>query len=272
MGHDILTGIAISIVGAAGLALLARRVHQPLILGYILAGILLGPHLGLGVIRDEESIELISEIGLIFLLFIIGLEISVPRLLQAGRIITVTGLVQFPICVGLAWPALGLAMPASGGQFDRLYLAGALSLSSTLIVVKLLSDKYELGTFAGRVTVGILVFQDLWAVTFLALQPNLQNLRPGPMLRSFALGAVLVGAAAFLSRFALPGLFRAIARSPELALLTAIAWCFLVSLVAGVAGLSKEMGALIAGMVIAPFTYGSEVIARLAGVDRKSVV
>lgn len=266
MGHDILTGIAISIVGAASLALLARRVHQPLILGYILAGILLGPHLGLGVIRDEESIELISEIGLIFLLSIIGLEISVPRLLQAGRTITVTGLLQFPICVALAWVAFGRVIQPAGGRFDRLYLAVAFGLSSTLIVVKLLSDKYELGTFAGRVTVGVLVFQDLWAITFLALQPNLQNLRPGPMLRSFVLGAVIVIAAALLSRFVLPRLFRAIARSPELVLLTAIAWCFLVSLVGGLAGLSKEMGALIAGMVIAAFPYGSEVIARLAGV------
>ena len=91
-GHDILTSIAVSIVAAAGVALLARRARQPLILGYVLGGALLGPHIGVGLVTDEASIELIAEMGLILLLFIIGLEISVPALAQAGRTIAVWGL------------------------------------------------------------------------------------------------------------------------------------------------------------------------------------
>src|SRR6185503_9337163 len=144
-----------------------------------------------GIVTDEASIELISEIGLILLLFIIGLELNVTRLRQAGTAIVVTGLVQFPLCAALGWYAFsGLA--TFGGRFDGLYLAVAFALSSTLIVVKLLFDKFEIATFAGRVTLGVLVFQDLWAILFLALQPNLNDLQAGPLLRSLLAGLGLV--------------------------------------------------------------------------------
>lgn len=266
MPDGLLGAISLSIILAATLALLARRVRQPLILGYVLAGVVLGAHVGFGVIADEASIELISEIGLIFLLFIIGLEISVPRLVQAGRTIAVSGLLQFPMCAGLAWLVFGGIATSMGGSLDRVYLAVTLSLSSTLIVVKLLFDKFEMYTFAGRVTLGILIFQDLWAIVFLALQPNLHALQPVPLIRSMFAGCGLVGLAALLSRYVLPSLFRAIATSVELMLITSVAWCFLVAGVAGWIGLSKEMGALIAGMAIAAFPYGTEVISRLSGV------
>jgi Kef-type K+ transport system membrane component KefB len=263
---DLLTSIGFSIIVAAALAFLARRLNQPLILGYILAGAVLGPHVGFHVVADEASIELIAEIGLILLLFLIGLEISLPRLLQAGRAITVTGLLQVPICAGLAWVALGPVVASTGGQFDRLYLAFASALSSTLIVVKLLSDKFELGTFGGRVTLGVLIFQDLYAIAFLAIQPNLQNLQALLLLRSMVAGVGLVGGAWLLARFVLPAYFRVIAKSSELVVVSAMAWCFLVAGVAGWAGLSKEMGALIAGVVIASYPYGTEVVSRVGGV------
>ena len=258
--------VSLSLIAAAVLALAARRLGQPLILGYVVAGAVLGPHVGLSVVTDEEAIELIAEIGLILLLFIIGLEISVPRLARAGPSILVSGLGQFPVCAALAWLAFGGVAASTGGRFDRLYLAVAVSLSSTLIVVKVLSDKFELPSFGGRVTLGVLVFQDLWAIGFLALQPNLDDLRLGLLLRSAAAGAGLVLGAVVLARYVLPRLFRSIATSPELLLITAMAWCFLLSGVAGWAGLSREMGALVAGMVIAAFPYGTEVVARLSGV------
>ncbi len=263
---DLLTSIGFSIIVAAVLAFVARRLNQPLILGYILAGAVLGPHIGFHVVTDEESIELIAEIGLILLLFLIGLEISLPRLLQAGRAITATGLLQVPICAGLAWLVLGPVVTSTGGQFDRLYLAFASALSSTLIVVKLLSDKFELGTFGGRVTLGVLIFQDLYAIAFLAIQPNLQNLQAMLLLRSLVAGVALVGGAWVMARFVLPAYFRVIAKSSELVVVSAMAWCFLVAGVAGWAGLSKEMGALMAGVVIASYPYGAEVISRVGGV------
>jgi Kef-type K+ transport system membrane component KefB len=221
---------------------------------------------GFRVVTDEASIELISEIGLILLLFIIGLELSIPRLLQTGRTIIGSGLLQFPLCAVLFWFAAAPIAAATGGSFDRLYLGVTLSLSSTLIVVKLLSDKFEMGTLGGRITLGVLIFQDIWAIAFLALQPNLSALRAGPLIVSLAAGAGLVLAAAALSRWVLPRLYRAIAKSPEMVLVTSMAWCFLVAGAAGALGLSKEMGALIAGMTIASFPYGTEVIGRLSGV------
>ena len=266
MVHELLTAVPLSIMAAAIFALLARFARQPLIIGYIAGGVALGGHLGLGLVTDEHSIEAISEIGLIFLLFIIGLEIQVPRLLQAGRTIVVAGLLQFPLCVALAWWAMGSVGAPGSGKFDGLYLAIAFSLSSTLIVVKLLVDKLEIATLAGKITLGILIFQDIWAIGFLALQPNLERLEAGPLLMSLAAGLLLVGAAALMSRLVLPALFRAIASVHELVLITAVAWCFLVAGVADWAGLSKEMGALIAGMVLGAFPYNIEVTSRLSGV------
>jgi Kef-type K+ transport system membrane component KefB len=260
---DIFSAISIGIIAATLIGLLIRRLGQPLILGYIIGGAILGPHLGFGVVHDAEAIELISEMGLIMLLFIIGLEISIPRLMQAGRTIAVAGILQFPLCALLAYLVFS---DTGSGRFDRLYLAVALSLSSTLIVVKLLFDKFEMATFAGRVTLGVLIFQDFWAIGFLAVQPNLANLQAGPLLKSLVAGGGLVVVAVLMSRYVLPGVFRSIARSTELVLLTALAWCFIVAGVAGWVGLSKEMGALIAGMVIAGFPYGTEVTARLTGV------
>ena len=263
---NLLLAISASIVASAVLAFVARQLRQPLLLGYIVAGAVLGPHLGVGVIESEEDIELIAEIGLILLLFIIGLEISVPRLLQAGRTITVSGLLQVPVCAALAWVCLGPVAAWTGGPFDRLYLAVATSVSSTLIVVKLLSDKFELATFGGRVTLGILVFQDLFAIAFLALQPNLERLQPTVLLRALAVGAGLLAAAVAVARYVLPAFFRAIAKSSELMLVSTMAWCFLVAGAAGWLGLSREMGALVAGVVIASFPYGPEVASRISGV------
>ena len=261
---ELLTAIAVGIISAAALALLARRVGQPLLLGYVVGGALLGPHVGLRVVTDEASIELISEIGLLLLLFIIGLEMNIPQLLKAGRAIAVAGLLQFPLCAGLIW--WSVRSIDTGGNFDHLYLAVAFALSSTLIVVKLLFDKFEIPTFTGRLTLGILIFQDLWAIFFLAVQPNLTNLEPGPLVKSIVAGVGLLLGAVAVARYVLPPLYRSIASSTELVLIVSMAWCFLLSGVAGKAGLSKEMGSLIAGLAIAGFPYGAEVTARLGGV------
>jgi Kef-type K+ transport system membrane component KefB len=263
---DILAPIAVCIVAAAALAFLARRLGQPLLLGYIVAGALLGPHVGLNVLHDEAAIEHIAEIGLILLLFLIGLEINLPRLLQAGRVITASGVLQPLACALLAWACLGPIAAATGGPFDRLYLASAAAISSTLIVVKLLSDKFELASFGGRLTIGILVFQDLFAIGFLALQPNLEDFRAALLLRSLG-GVLVVVAGAFLAaRFVIPGFFRAIAMSPELIVVSAMAWCLLVAEAARAIGLSREMGALVAGVSIAGLPYGTEIVARVGGV------
>jgi Kef-type K+ transport system membrane component KefB len=267
--HDvaILKDIGLSIIFATLAAHLARLFRQPLILGYILGGILLGSPMGLNLVYAESSIEVISEIGLIFLLFIIGLEIKIPDLLRMGSSMLMMGVIQFFGCAALAAGAAHLFLDVqAGGQFDLLYLAVCLSLSSTLIVVKLLQDKFETHSTAGRLTIGILILQDIWAIAFLAFQPNLQNPDLLKIATSFGLGVLLVVSAFAFSRFLLSRIFLKMSRNPELILLTAIAWCFLIAGAAQEAGLSKEMGALIAGLSIGAFPYGSDIIAKITGV------
>jgi Kef-type K+ transport system membrane component KefB len=261
--HRLITDIAICIVAAWILAIGAQVFRQPVILAYLLAGLAVGP-VGAGLIKDQQSITTISELGLLLLLYMIGLEIDLKQMLGAGRVITVTGLVQIlgTFALGVAvFMSLGFALKA--GELDALYLAVAAALSSTVIVVKILYDKRELDTIAGRITVGILVLQDLFAVLFLAIQPNLSA--PSSALVAWSLvKVILLMAVAFTaSRFALPPLFRTIARLPELVLVGALAWCFIMAGLAGKFGLSREMGALVAGVAISAFPYTLDVTAKV---------
>jgi Kef-type K+ transport system membrane component KefB len=269
MTYDVtlLRDIALGIVFAAVVAHVARLIRQPLILGYIAGGVLLGPRLGLGLVTSTESIDLISEIGLIFLLFIIGLEIDLRELRRLGQSVLTVGVSQFVINALLGLALFGwLGYRAGRGNFDLYYLAVVTSLSSTLIVVKLLRDKFELKVLSGRLTLGVLVVQDIWAILFMAVQPNLKDPGVLAIARSIVGGAVLVGLAFLVSRHVLARLFEASARWPELVLISSVAWCFVVSGTAEYLGLSRAMGALIAGVTISAFPYGADVISKATGV------
>lgn len=272
-GHGQLLGdIALCIGVAAVFAFLASQSKQPTILAYLAAGVLIGPEIGLAWITDQHNIETISEIGLILLLFMIGLEIDLKKLLASGKAVIITGILQFPICFALGllfFSAIGFRMgqaEAMGGQFGTAYLALASGLSSTMIVVKLLYDKFELDTLPGRISLGILVFQDLWIIVALAMQQNLANPQIGPLAASFGKGALLVLISFLLSKYLLPTLFRAIAKLPELVLVTSLAWVFFVCAGANYAGLSPEMGALIAGVAISTFPYNLDVTAKVTSI------
>ena len=263
MHSNILFQISVAIVVATLFAIVARWTKQPVILGYIAAGVVLGQTEGLGWITTSE-IEPISELGLILLLFMIGLEIDLKKLKRAGTPMLAVGVGQFAICVVLGlmvMPLLGFSYAAKG--YAPLYLAVAAALSSTMIVVKLLYDKSELDTVPGRLTLGVLVFQDIWAILFLAVQPDLQNPAPIVIFTSLVKGAGMVAFALAASRYVLPVLFRSIAKVPELLVLGALAWCFFVALVAERLGLSLEMGALIAGVSLSTFPYNMDVVAKV---------
>lgn len=264
MHGDLLGDIAICIVMATALAFAAKALRQPLILAYVVAGVLIGPAQGFGWIKSAHEIEVISEIGLILLLFMIGLEIDLKKLGQSGTAVTVVGVAQFFGCLILgllAFHALGFRF--SDGDFGPLYLSVAAALSSTMIVVKLLYDKFELDTLPGRITLGILVLQDLWAILFIGLQPNLGNPSALVLLLSMLKAAALVACCLLASRYLLPIVFRSIAKLPELMLIAALGWCFGVSMVAAYLGLSREMGALIAGVGISTFPYNLDVTAKI---------
>ncbi|MGH7832512.1 MAG: cation:proton antiporter [Candidatus Binatia bacterium] len=265
--YSLLSNIGLVFVTATGFAFVAKFLKQPLILAYLLAGIVIGPEFGFALVKDKETIELISGIGLILLLFMIGLEIDLKKLLSAGPTLLVTGMSQFVLCVALGIGlALLMGIAPGSGNFDWLYLAVALALSSTLIVVKLLYDKFELTTLPGRITLGVLVCQDIWAIAFLALQPNLHDPQVITLAGSFIKGAALVFMTLALGRYALQRVFSFAAKVPELMLITALAWCFLVSGAAHWLGLSREMGALIAGVSMSTFPYNIDVIAKVINI------
>ncbi len=261
--HHLLQDIALSIVTAAVFGALAYRLKQPTILGYLLAGALIGPEVGLKYVTDPVSIETISELGLILLLFIIGLEMDLRELARAGKQLFVTAIGQFVLCVLFGLAAFSIvSSKLFGPGLPTLYLALLCALSSTAVVVKLLYDKFELDTRAGRMTLGVLVVQDLWAIMILAFQPNFSN--PDLLLIGAALlkGVALLGFAFLVAKYVLKAVFVAISKSPEIVVLIAVGWCAGLSHLGGELGLSKEMGALIAGISVASFPYKVHITAK----------
>ncbi|HEU0084323.1 MAG TPA: cation:proton antiporter [Bradyrhizobium sp.] len=261
--HELVGDITLCILFAWGLGLAAHFTRQPLILAYLVAGFFIGPY-GMGWVRSQESIQIISELGLIFMLFMIGLEIDLKKIVRAGRVILFAAggqLIGGCVLGVLFFMALGLAPGGTG--FDALYLSIACALSSTVIIVKVLYEKRELDTLPGRITLGVLVLQDIFAILFLAVQPSLADLQVSVILLSIFRVLALVVTALALSRYVLPPLFHQVARRPELVLLGALAWCFLIGEIAERLHLSREMGSLVAGVSLSTFPYALDVTAKV---------
>jgi Kef-type K+ transport system membrane component KefB len=261
MEHGLVTDIAICIIAAWVVAVASQVARQPLLLAYLVAGFAIGPH-GFKWITNIHDIETISEIGLSLLLFMIGLEIDLKKMMSAGKVITLTAGVQILGCFLLGWFVFDICGPAQN-RLEALYLAVAAAMSSTIIIVKILYDKRELETLAGRITLGVLVLQDIGTILFLAVQPNLKNPAIGPLAQALGNVILLLAVAFLASRFVLPPIFKMVARLPELVLVGALAWCFAMAGFAGWLGLSTAMGALIAGVMISTFPYTLDVVAKV---------
>jgi Kef-type K+ transport system membrane component KefB len=260
---ELIHDLAISIVMAWLLGVAAHLARQPLILAYLVAGFVVGPS-GLKWVQSQESINTIGQLGLIFMLFMIGLEIDLKKIIRAGNVILVTSAAQIFGCFALALALfLLIGIPLGDRRFDAIYLAAAVSLSSTVIIVKVLYDKFELDTLPGRITLGVLVVQDLMAILFLAIQPSLNDLQFDVAVLSVVRVAALLAVALLISRYTLPHLFQLIAHLPELVLVGALAWCFAVAEFAEFLGLSRVMGALIAGVSLSTFPYAIDVTAKI---------
>ena len=261
--HGLIQDIAVCTIAAWALGVLAHFARQPVILAYLVGGFVVGPS-GFALVRSQENVEAISELGLIFLLFMIGLEIDLKKVLSSGLVIL--GSAGAQIVGGSALGILffvSLGLPIGGGRWDALYLGLAAALSSTVIIVKVLYDKRELDTLPGRVTLGILVLQDLFVILFLAVQPSLNELRADILLLSLGRVAILVATTLLVSRFVLPQVFARVARIPELVLVGALAWCFIGGELAQSLHLSREMGALVAGVSLSTFPYALDVTAKV---------
>ncbi|PIN87285.1 hypothetical protein COV19_00175 [Candidatus Woesearchaeota archaeon CG10_big_fil_rev_8_21_14_0_10_44_13] len=255
---DIFFQIGIMFIIATIGAYIAKLMKQPIIPVYIFAGILLGPILGL--ITGSDVIKTMSEIGIAFLLFIVGLELNINKLRDTGVAAIVMGVLQV-ILVALTgfWVAVMLGY----GGIEAIYIGMILSFSSTMVVVKLLSDKGELETLHSRIVVGILLIQDVIALFALSTLITLKGISAAFILLSLAKAAALIVLAYLSSKYLFPSIFKKAAESQELLLLLSLGICFLFSILVSYIGFSIAIGAFIAGISLANLPYNIEIVGKV---------
>jgi Kef-type K+ transport system membrane component KefB len=259
--------VSVMLIITVLIGLVGLLFRQPLIVSYILAGILLGATF-LQQPETAAHMELLSSLGISILLFIVGLKLDLTLIRTTGVVALMTGLGQivFTSVIGY-FIALGLGMsPLTSG-----YVAVALTFSSTIIIVKLLTDKREIDSLHGRVALGFLIVQDL-AVVFLMIGLSAMGLVGEKANLGQALGEVLlngffllVGITVFI-RYVAERLMRQLSRVPELLLLFALGWAFILAALTEEMGFSQELGALLAGVSMASTSYRDVIGSRLVSV------
>ncbi len=253
--------IILLIVAAFCCGLLMQRLGQPIILGYIAAGIILGPHTGGLTISNIEEIELLAEIGIALLLFALGLEFSLKDLKPVKKVALIGTPIQIILTVGLG---IGIGYYMGWEWKPSLWLGALISLSSTMVILKTLMNQGWLGTLSSKVMIGILIVQDLAVVPMMIILPQLNNPAMGLPILGFAVlkaGAFIAGMI-FLGTKLLPRLLAHIAKlgSRELFLLAITAIGLGVGYVTHLVGLSFAFGAFVAGMVLSESDFGHQAL------------
>lgn len=253
----VLFEIGIMLIIAAVIAFIIKLFKQPLIPAYILTGILIGP-LFLGLIKNQELIMSLSEIGIAFLIFTAGLEIDFKKLKQVGKTSAFGGVLQIAILFIIAffisiWFGLAGKVP--------IYIGLVVAFSSTMVVVKLLYDKRELSSLHGRIIIGILLIQDIVAIAALAILTTDFTLNSIIISLVKAIGFAI--AAILLSKAINPILKKA-ARFPELLFLVSISFLFLFAIGASIAQLSVVIGAFFAGIALANSDFKTEIEGKIS--------
>ncbi|MFH1145979.1 MAG: cation:proton antiporter [bacterium] len=262
MLENIFIQITVIAVLATVLGMLAHRFRQPLLLAYIIAGVILGPQL-LGMLGQKGIMEDLAKIGIAFLLFLVGLELDFNRLKEIGRTSVALGIGQivFTAIIGFAILAF-----LKFSWLAALYMAIALTFSSTIIIVKILSEKNDFQSLYGRISIGMLLVQDFVAILLLALLSSFQtgpNQTASIFLLSLLKGLGLVFLAFLSRRYLLNRLFGRYARSQELLFLISISWCFLFAGIAYATGFSIEIGAFLAGISLSALPYHLEIAGKI---------
>jgi Kef-type K+ transport system membrane component KefB len=258
--------IAALVLLASAVGFLGLLARQPLVVAFIAVGVLAGPDL-LGLVRSTSIIETLSQISIAVLLFLVGLKLDVSLVRSLGRVAVATGLGQitftalfgFLICL-----ALGIDWLAS------LYIAVALTFSSTIIIVKLLSDKQEIGALHGKIALGFLIVQDIFVVlsmvTLSAFGVRVGD-HAGSLIEAakvFAGGAAMVGLVMVFIRYLADPLLNLISRSPELMVIFAVGWAAGLAAISDALGFGKELGGLLAGVSLASTLYREAIVSRLS--------
>jgi len=260
----ILRDLAVIFAGSLLVILVFYRLKLPALPGFIVAGILLGPN-ALGFVNDPQDVEGLAEVGVILLLFTIGIEFSLSRLKEMGRQIVVGGFSQMGFTI-LATVAAGLAF--LGSWRVALFLGFLIALSSTAIVLKVMTDAGEIDAPHGRLATGVLIFQDLCVVPIMLVLPFLAGKAEGGVIGLLiALGkaALVVVGVIIAARTIVPRALREIlkTRSRELFLIAVILIGTLTALGTAAAGASLALGAFLAGLIISESDYGNQALAEL---------
>lgn len=264
MTENILTQLAIMMAVGISIAGLVSLLKQPLIIGYIAAGIILGPNI-LNIIHANDAISAFAQLGVVVLMFTVGLNLSPKVFREVGKVSLITGIGQivFTSLVGIIISSL-----LGYGIIESLYIAIALTFSSTIIIMKILSDKDDIEALYGKISVGFLLVQDVVAMIILA---TISSLLPGEngggmsilnFVIIFAISASLIPASLHL----VPKILKKIAKSQEYLLLFSLGWCLLLAISFYKLNFSMEIGALIAGVSLSSSIYRYEIISKIKSI------
>ena len=260
---DIFIELSLVIFVATALSFVMKILRQPLLVGYILSGIILGPSV-LGVLVSEEPLKLFSKIGIVILLFIVGINLSPKIIKEVGKVSLLTGIGQvlFTSIIGF-FISLFLGL----GTIASLFVAVALTFSSTIIILKLLSDKGDIHSLYGKVAIGFLLVQDIIATIILliatAYSQNAGGDITATMLLTLLKGTALIIVIFSLSNYLLPKLSKFVASSQELLFLFSISWALSMATLFHFIGFSVEIGALVAGVSLSMTPYAFEIGSRM---------
>lgn len=252
--------LSLVIALAAFLGAWSAFFRLPLIIAYILAGIIAGPFFFHG--QNTDTFNLLRDLGLGFLLFLVGLEIKTDELREYGKQALTTGVIQISATATLAF---FLSLLLGFGAVASFFVAAAVTFSSTVIVVKLLSEKRDFDSLYGKITVAILLLQDIVAIFFLIVISGLgsSGFNLVDFLLTVIVGSLLVGLIYLLNQKILPYLFERLARNTELLFLSSLAWMFLVVAIASKLNFSIEIGAFLAGLGLASLKQEHQIAARI---------
>lgn len=260
----IASDLIIIIVTALVCAVIARRLGQPLVLGYIVAGILVGPHTVGVTVSDVHDIEMLAEIGVALLLFVLGIEFSLDELKPVRPIALWGTPIQILACIGLGF---GIGEVMGWSSEASLWLGAIVSLSSTMVVLKTLESRGLLGTLSSRVMIGMLIVQDLAIVPLLIILPKLGNIgaEMGTLGLAVAKAAGFLAAVILLGRKVIPALMARVARcgSRELFLLATCGLGLGIGYATHLAGLSFAFGAFVAGLILSESDYAHQTLSNV---------
>ncbi len=263
MFPNFFTEIAALLILAATVGAIGVRLRQPLIVAFLAVGILVGPSV-LGWVSANNQVDLLAKLGITLLLFVVGLKLDLHIIRTMGVVALATGLgqVAFTSIFGyLIAIALGMNV------ITAIYVAVALTFSSTIIIVKLLSDKREVDSLHGRIALGFLIVQDLVVVIAMivlnAMAGSNDSSASEEIFVTLVKGIAFLAAVAFIMRYILPRLLKLISQSQELLVLFGIAWAVALATLGDMLGFSKEVGAFLAGVSLASTIYRDALGARL---------